>query len=121
MKRDMDLVRKILLELEKHEHGCAPQPLAIKGHSEEEIGFHLYLMGQAELLRVADPATREDRSPCAVALNITWAGYEFLGAAREPSTWEKAKSKIVSAGVGVTFQVLQAVLVALGKQALGLP
>ncbi len=121
MKRDMDLVRKILLELEKHKHGYAPRPLAIEGHSEEEIGFHVHLMGEAGLLKTADVATRGSMSPQAQARNITWEGCEFLDAAREPSIWERAKVKIVSAGAGVTLEVLKGVLADLSKQALGLP
>jgi hypothetical protein len=47
MKRDMDLVRKILLQIEEHPHGFAPNYLAIEDYTQEQIGFHVLLMGEA--------------------------------------------------------------------------
>ena len=40
MKRDMDLVRKILMVCADHEHGHAPRNLMIEGYSDEQIGHH---------------------------------------------------------------------------------
>lgn len=51
MKREMDLVRQILLKIEQHEHGLAPRDLAIDGHTDEQVAYHVHLMGQAGLLR----------------------------------------------------------------------
>ena len=120
MKRDMDLVRKILLQTEEHEHGYAPQSLTIEDHSEDAVGFHIYLMGEAALLRVADVTSFGCKSPRAIPLNITWAGYEFLDAAREPTVWEAAKKKVSSAVVSVGFEVMKLVLAAIAKEKLGL-
>jgi|GEM_PF-7061885 len=47
MKRDIDLVREILLALEEHDHGYAPKDLEIRGYSKEQIGYHVWLMGRA--------------------------------------------------------------------------
>ena len=33
MKRDMDLVRKILMAVEEHDHGFAPRDVAFDGYS----------------------------------------------------------------------------------------
>ena len=46
MKRDMDLVRKILMVCADHEHGYAPRGLVIEGYSEEgiETGTQLELV-----------------------------------------------------------------------------
>ena len=38
MKRDPELVRKIILAIEDAPGGNAPQPLHIYGYSEEQIG-----------------------------------------------------------------------------------
>ena len=120
MKRQMDLVRAILLELEKHEHAWAPRKLAIEGYTDEEVGYHVHLMGQAGLLDVADATTRASASPHAVPRAITWAGHEFLDAARDPSLWEKAKQKVGASLVSVAFDVLKGVLTTLAKAQLGL-
>lgn len=118
MKRDMDLVRKILLALEGHDHGHAPRSLPIEGHSEEQIGYHVFLMGAANLLKVADTTHTQSPSPSAIPIGMTWEGHDFLEAAREPSRWTAALKKISESGAGMTFEILKGVLVALSKEAL---
>ena len=44
MKRDMDLVRAILLALEAHPTGFAPADFTIRRYDEDMIGHHLWLM-----------------------------------------------------------------------------
>lgn len=120
MKRDMDLVRKILLVLEQHEHGYAPKQLEIEGCTDEQIHFHVWLMGDGGLLRVSDSSHGAGASPRAIPVSIVWEGYEFLEAAREDTMWEKAKSTISEAGVGLTIEMLKGVLGQLAKSAVGL-
>src|SRR3990170_5270158 len=91
MKRDMDLVRKILMVCADHPHGFAPRELKIEGYSEEQIGDHVYLMTQAGLVKGADVTTRGSDSPEAVVSSITWEGHEFLEASRDEGLWSKAK------------------------------
>jgi hypothetical protein len=119
MKRDMDLVRKILLVLEEHPHGFAPQHLAIEGFTEDQIGYHIYLMGQANLLTVSKTTTLADTSPQAIPLSITWQGHEFLANAKEEGRWLQAKSIVKAAGEG-SFQVWQSVLTSLVTKSVGL-
>lgn len=124
MKRDLDLIRAILLACEAHEHGHAPRELQIEGFSEEQIGFHVYLMGEAGLLETADTTDRSSASPEAIPIAMTWTGYEFLEASRNEQLWSKAKNAAGSAG-GMVFEVLKTVLTTLvtdvAKKAMGLP
>jgi len=124
MKRDMDLVRKILMACVDHEHGRAPQDLAIEGYSEEQIGYHVYLMMEAGLVEAADVTTMGSESPEAVVTSVTWDGHEFLEASRDEGLWENAKQAVGSTG-GMVLGVLKSVLIALAtdaaKKAAGLP
>jgi hypothetical protein len=124
MKRDMDLVRKILMACADDEHGNAPQNLTIEGYSEEQIGHHAYLMMQAGLVEAADVSTLEDPSPVAVITSVTWDGHEFLEASRDEGRWCKAKQAAGSTG-GMVLEVLKSVLIGLAtdtaKKAAGLP
>ncbi len=55
MKRDMDLVRKILFSMEDDEtRTIFPEnyPLEIEGYKKENIIYHMKIMGQAGLLNV---------------------------------------------------------------------
>jgi len=120
MKRDMDLVRKILLAMEGHEHGFAPQPFKIEGYDDEQVGHHVYMMGDAGLINAADATHMQSRSPTAIPTSITWEGHEFLEAARKPAIWEAAKRRLADAGVGCTIELVKRVLLELSKKALDL-
>lgn len=120
MKRDMDLVRSIVLAIEAAPTGHAPHPLAIEGHTGEEIGYHVHIMIQAGLLRGADVTTMGDTNPQAIAASLTWAGHEFVDAARDDKRWSRAKELAVTKAGSVTIEVLTKILTSLMASALGL-
>ena len=121
MKRDIDLIRTILLSMEANEHGFAGTSPAIEGHSEEQIGYHVYLMGQAGLITTADATCLSDQSPNAIPLSITWAGHDFLDSVKDETLWKKAKTIVLKPAAGVAFDVLVEWVKAEAKQRLGLP
>jgi len=57
MKRDFDLIRKILLTMEAHEHGFLRDELRIDGYNDEQIAFHMYLLGEAGLVKASKTLT----------------------------------------------------------------
>lgn len=120
MKRDMDLVRKILLALEEHEHGFAPREFDIEGYAGEQIAYHAYLMDQAGLIEAANTTHMGSSSPEAMPRKMTWEGHEFLDAARSETIWNKARQKIKEAGGSVTISTLTALLKKLTADALGI-
>jgi hypothetical protein len=119
MQRDMDLVRQILLKVEEHPTGFAPNKIKIDGYTSEQIGYHAYIMGEAGLLNVIDVTTNDSSGPEAMIQSMTWNGHEFLEAAREPGRWKDAKNVVNKAG-GASFEVFKAVLIELAKKAVGL-
>ncbi|MFH1743623.1 MAG: DUF2513 domain-containing protein [bacterium] len=110
MKRNMDLVRAILLAIEAEPSGFAPQKLVIPGHTDEEIGYHVYLMVEAGLLEGEVTTHNQSASPSALASHMTWEGHEFLDASRDLTRWERAKEIADKVG-GVTYDMLVQILV----------
>lgn len=106
MRRDFDLIRKILLTMEAHEHGFLGNELKIHGYTEEQIGFHVYLLGEAGLAKVVENTNVQSESPSAFPLNLTWAGYEFIEAAKDETLWGKAKERVIKPAGGVAYGVL---------------
>lgn len=51
---------------------------------------------------------------------LTWAGHEFLDAARNEDLWKQAKRMVLEKTGGQAMEVLKAVLVSLAKKALEL-
>src|SRR5687768_9431326 len=106
MKRDMDLVRAILLQVEDMPYDRDGTPIGVEGYSAEEVEYHLMLLGQAGLIEM-DLITFDGgalRAPRA----LTWTGHEFLDAARNNTTWNRAKTAIVEKGGAVSFEILKA-------------
>jgi len=54
MKRDLDLIRKMTLLIVDTPTAYAPDDLAVDGFTEDEIGYHAYLMVDYERLRIED-------------------------------------------------------------------
>ena len=50
MKRDMDLLRRILLAVECHPHESAPMQLRIEAHPQAEVSYHVRLLAQANYI-----------------------------------------------------------------------
>jgi len=120
VKRNMDLVRKLVLAVEENPTGFAPKDLGIEGYNKEEIGYHLYIMLEAGLIRGTDVTTHGSKSPEAIATGLTWAGHEFADAARDPDRWEKAMQLTKEKAGSVTLDVLTKLLTSLMSSALGL-
>jgi len=118
MRRDMDLIREILLAVESHEHGYAPSKISVEGYTDEQVGYHSYLLLQANLVEGLNRNLDQAPGPSAIILNLTWEGHEFLASSRSPPIWAQAKQLIAKAGDG-SFGVWQTVLTELVKQSLG--
>ncbi len=111
MKRDMDLVRKILLAMEQCEHGHAPGSLEIEGYTDEAIEYHAFLMNEAGLIYAVDTTHMQSLSPSALPLYMTWAGHDFLDASRDEGLWKKAMDIIGEQVKSAPFDVIKTVLV----------
>lgn len=121
MKRDMNLVREILIWTENQEHGRVSGNPKIEGYAEEEVAYHVHLMEQAHLVKAFDTTSMADKSPQAILIELTWDGYEFLDAARDETIWVKAKNTIFTTTKNITFDILLEWLKAEARRGLGLP
>lgn len=120
MKRDMDLVRQILLNATAQENGYANENPEIEGYTEDQIGHHIYLMHQAGLVEAADTSSMDGDSPTALLISVTWKGHDFIEAARSNTVWSQAKDKAKSVGGSLTFDLMKELLVATARSQLGL-
>ncbi len=120
MKREMELVRAILLELEQHARGLAPESLTIRGYTDEQVGFHCYLMKQAGLITGrSETFSSIDGSPRVTPFALTWDGYEFLENTKNPTIWQQTRELIGGVG-GASFSVWSTVAAQVVMKNLGL-
>ncbi|OGI67077.1 MAG: hypothetical protein A2W18_06655 [Candidatus Muproteobacteria bacterium RBG_16_60_9] len=114
MKRDLELIRKILLTIEDSPSGWAPD-LKIEGHSDSQVGYHAYLLIDAGLAKGSDASDSGSESPEGMITSLTWAGHEFAEAARDEARWRKAIGLVAEKGGAITLDVMKELLVSLMK------
>jgi hypothetical protein len=130
MKRDMDLCREILRQIEESPESAGPT-VKVDGRSNEEISYHIKLLGEAGLVEVGvadglfkdkmpDGSVRTRFQKVYSVISLTWSGHEFLDAARNDTIWLKAKKTVFSVTGGLVFEVLKAALLAEIKRQTGL-
>lgn len=119
MKRDMDLARKILIALEEREVVHPFLRLEVQGFASALVSHHVWLLNQAGLIEANNASTADGDEWFPVCL--TWEGHEFLDAARNDTTWNKAKALVLAKAGGLSFEALQFALTEIIKKALQLP
>jgi hypothetical protein len=120
MKRDLDLIRKMVLVIEDAPSGRAPD-LAIEGSTPGKVGYHAYLLVDAGLARGVDVTSMDSEGPEALITSLTWAGHEFAESARDETRWKKAMGIVKEKGGAITLDVLKQLLASLMRAAFGLP
>lgn len=115
MKRDMDLCRQILLEIEAGESGESIEMLQTHASGNDVIE-HLQLLRDAGLIEARVDRHSRDYS----IQRLTWEGHEFLQTARNDSVWAEAKEQMGPAWQSVTFSLLKETLAAVVRNHFGL-
>jgi hypothetical protein len=113
MKRDMELVRNLMLILESRNDKPSWKDLTSpETEAEEEtlkVLEHLKLMEEAGLIKSVIMHTAMYRLP--QDIDITWSGHEFLADTRDPDVWQRAKGKaknLTDIGVGFIWELAKA-------------
>jgi hypothetical protein len=120
MKRDMDLVRDILMEVERQETVDVQGGIHVARCSPDTITYHIYIMEQGGLLSGIALKNQANIIPHFSGVCLTWQGHEFLDAARNETRWKKAMTMVQRQGGSVTVGVLIQLLSSLMKSSFGL-
>jgi hypothetical protein len=120
VKRDMDLIRDILLkveadpELDGMKFKCF-EPSDFDAHSQQEITYHIDLLFEAGFLQGS-----KSMDPIPAVSRLTWQGHEFIGSISDPGVWEQVKNRLKglpTIALSVVFELGKAEL----KKKLNLP
>lgn len=106
MKRDWDLIRKILIEVE----GLGDTRSAVEqidGTDYEAVSYHIHLMIDAGLVEGQCTQGMDGPLRC-YASALTWEGHEFLDKIRSATFWNKIKSMVREKSLPMTFDVIKA-------------
>ncbi len=95
MKRDMSLVREILLEIEKDRAG--DKLIDVLDYPVEEIIYHVKIMNDYGLIeaKVVEVFSKKGSEFALETIKgITWEGYDFLDDIRDETVWKKTSAHI---------------------------
>lgn len=106
MKRDVDLIRQLLLEIERGGAEFPPDELGSGDcRHEDRIHYHVRLAIDAGLVKETNRTS--GGRPC---LRLTCAGHEFLDLCRDDVRWREAKWVVQEHTGGLSLNILRALL-----------
>jgi hypothetical protein len=120
MKRDIELIRKMLLEIESRDNVFMPSD---DPADYQVIAYHLLQLQEGGLIAGIDAIERpsgEQIVQVKAQPRLTWAGHEFVDAVRNETLWKETTEKVGSELGTVSFAVLTQLLAQLAKQRLGM-
>jgi hypothetical protein len=123
MKRDMELVRDILIQIEGNPildglrwvHFDKAEEVCTTGNSYKEVAYHLTLLVEAGLVK-----GKSGIEEMPVVTKLTWQGHEFIDNIRDKDIWHRTKERIKGLPT-VAMSVIVEVAKAEIKAKLGLP
>jgi hypothetical protein len=120
MKRDFELIRKILLEVESSPAGSGPISIEFPGeYDQPTVNHHVDLLIDAGLIN--GKVIKGNSGIVAMALSgLTWAGHDFIDTASKDTLWRQALEIVKEKGGAVTLDILKELLKQLARNAIGL-
>jgi DNA-binding transcriptional ArsR family regulator len=120
MKRDFDLIRRILADIENVPAGKSLDKISYPEYDQPTIYEHVNILEEAGLIKAK--ILKAGTGIGAVHISgLTWAGHDFLNSAKDDSIWQKAKDTVLKPTASITFGLLLEWLKTEAKQKLGLP
>lgn len=110
MKRDWDLVRKILIATEQlPDFNSTLRPEDLDGYQKDDVSYHIRIMQQAGFLEAVCVDYMSEGTYC-IAQQLTLEGHELLSQIRDQGAWSKVKGAVKTKGFELSYKALKAVL-----------
>ena len=115
MKRDMELVRKMLLEIEGTRTGSVYDTSTSKlsAWSQDALDEHLLLLHQAGF--VTNYQASGEGGMCTA---LSWQGHDFLDTIRSEPVWRETKRRLGEKGITASIEVIKSLAESVAKQVL---
>jgi hypothetical protein len=112
VKRDWDVIRDVLTEVEGLSSQDRGDFIYGRGRQDEVRAGHAFLLWEAGFIKAIDANSLS--GPSLISPDLTWEGHELLDTIRSKPVWEKVKTTAKDKGIELTFEAV----IALGKAAL---
>jgi hypothetical protein len=107
MVRDMDLVRKIMLNIQAGDfYG------GVEGYDDDAVNYHKALLAEKGLIEATPHYPSTGRTPpdipdLVMIKRMTWEGHDFIEAIATDTKWNKVKVFLLEAGKDVTIETIK--------------
>jgi len=124
MKRDDDLIRALMLDLEQTSQAITGEH-KVEGYGRDQVAYHLAQIVRAGFADGPEPRySNSGGDPTipqlVIALRLTPEGHDFISSLRDATVWAKVKERTGRVAGGVSLAILKEVAGAVLKQQLGL-
>jgi len=111
MKRDMDIVKRVLLVIEEKYKDVAlyDWELSIDDLDKQTIAYHCKILYDGGLISDYKAQYADGEIWSFGVSSLTWEGHDFLDKIRDDSIWSKTKETIKSKGLPMTLDVVKVV------------
>lgn len=118
MKRDLDLVKAILLHFEDKEDWAHEKQIDVEGYDKKLVSYHLSIMYEAGLINCEPMTSNTGRIYDVVPFRLTWDGHEFLDNIKDQGRWQKIKETLKKKGGDFSMGLVKALAFKLAEQEL---
>jgi hypothetical protein len=121
MKRDFDLIRKIVIAIAAEPAGSGYFSVSFPDEYDNPTVYeHIEMLIEAGLVE-GEVSRSIDMGITGIAIRgLTWAGHDFLDSIKDDTIWQKAKTTILKPTVSFTFSLFLEWLKAEAKAKLGI-
>ena len=111
MRRDMELVRAILLTVADSAGVVDGNVLTDQQHDLQVIGYHVEIMKEAGLV---EATLQKEWGGFYIIVRVgplTWEGNDYLDAVANDTVWKKVKTRIAQLSGNATFEITKSLAV----------
>ena len=121
MERDLDLVRGMLLGVEKAGTPTEIMALGLEETDFQVLAYHAQILVEAGLLKARITWVDNSDLPVSVVVErLTWEGHDYLDAVRDDGIWVKTRALVRERAGVAALEVVKSVAIAIAKAQLGL-
>ncbi|EKF36684.1 DUF2513 domain-containing protein [Bacillus xiamenensis] len=118
MKRDMNLIREILIKLEEHENPNVWLSIEIENEDPVKVSYHIKLLSEARMLEGKDLGI--DQYFCWKARSLTYQGHELLDSMRDGTVFKRVKNHFGEKFNSVPLEVIKQMALKFTLESLGI-
>ena len=115
MKRDFDLIRKILLYVEENHDEGSLMIKKLEDYNNQTLIFHCKILEEKGFLKGTALESLTSGNDDFQCFGITYDGYEFLDKIRNKTFWEKIKKYAKHHAMEISFNTINTIFTIIGS------